>query len=155
MKRTATFKIAAATVITGLVLTGCNANNAQMGSTTGAVLGGVIGHQMGKGKGKTAMTILGTMVGSAIGGNIGRQMDGQDKQYVNNAVYSGQQTSWQNQQTGHSYTATPGQVYNHTTQQGQQTVCRPVSVVGYVDGQQQNIQMNACRDSNGQWRSTQ
>lgn len=155
MKRTATFKIAAATVIAGLVMTGCGANNAQIGSTTGAVLGGVIGHQMGKGKGKTAMTILGTMVGSAIGGSIGRSMDAQDRQYINNAVYSGQQTSWRNPNTGYRYTATPGRVYNTTTQQGQQTVCRPVTIVGYIDGQQQNIQMNACRDSNGQWRSAQ
>ncbi len=155
MKRTATFKIAAATVITGLVMTGCGANNAQLGSTTGAVLGGVIGNQFGKGKGRTAAIIAGTVIGSAIGGNIGRNMDAQDRQYVNNAVYSGQQTSWQNPTTGHSYTATPGQVYNTTTQQGQQTVCRPVTVVGFVDGQQQNIQMNACRDNNGQWRSTQ
>ncbi|MEZ5536083.1 MAG: glycine zipper 2TM domain-containing protein [Thiolinea sp.] len=152
MKKTATFKIAAATMIAGLLMTGCNPNNAQIGSTTGAVLGGVIGHQFGKGDGKTAATIAGTMIGSAIGGNIGRQMDAQDRQYVNNAVYSGQQTSWQNPNTGYRYTATPGQVYN-TTYQGQSTVCRPVTVVGYIDGQQQNVQMNACRDGSGQWTS--
>lgn len=154
MKRTATLKIAAATIIAGLVMTGCNANNAQIGSTTGAVLGGVIGNQIGKGNGKTAATILGTIIGSSIGGQIGRNMDAQDRQYVNNAVYSGQQTSWQNPNTGYRYTATPGQVYNTTTTQGQPTVCRPVTVVGYIDGQQQNVQMNACRDNTGQWRST-
>lgn len=154
MKTTATFKIAAAAVITGLVLTGCQANNAQIGSTTGAVLGGVLGNQVGKGRGKTAATILGTIIGSSIGGSIGRNMDAQDQQYVNNAVYSGQQTSWKNPNTGYSYTATPGQVYNANVQ-GQQTVCRPVTVVGYIDGQQQNIQMNACRDGSGQWRATE
>jgi uncharacterized protein YcfJ len=153
MKRTATLKIAAATVIAGLVMTGCNPNNAQIGSTTGAVLGGVIGNQIGKGNGRTAAIIAGTVIGSAIGGQIGRNMDAQDRQYVNNAVYSGQQTSWQNPNTGYSYTATPGQVYNTTTAQGQTTVCRPVTVVGFIDGQQQNVQMNACRDNNGQWRS--
>ncbi len=154
MKKTATLKIAAATLIAGLVMAGCNPNNAQIGSTTGAVLGGVIGNQFGKGNGKTAATILGTIIGSSIGGQIGRNMDARDRQYVNNAVYSGRQTSWQNPQTGYHYTATPGPVYN-TTVQGQQTICRPVTIVGYIDGQQQNVQMNACRDHTGQWRATQ
>ncbi|MGB0847653.1 MAG: glycine zipper 2TM domain-containing protein [Thiolinea sp.] len=154
MKNTATLKIVTAVVVSGLMLTGCNTTNERMGATTGAVLGGVIGHQFGKGRGKTAATIAGTIIGSQIGGNIGAQMDARDRQYVNNAVYSGQQTSWQNQQTGHRYTATPGNVYN-ANYQGQQTVCRPVTVVGYINGQQQNIQMNACRDSSGQWQATQ
>lgn len=153
MKNT-TLKIAATLALSGLILTGCNGSNAQLGSTTGAVIGGVIGKQIGKGRGNTAATIAGTIIGSQIGGMIGAQMDSQDRQYVNNAVYSGQQTSWQNQQTGHRYTATPGQVYN-ANYQGQQTVCRPVTVVGYIDGQQQNIQMNACRDGSGQWQATQ
>lgn len=153
MKNTATLKIAAAIMLSGLILTGCNGSNAQIGSTTGAVIGGVIGKQLGKGNGKTVATIAGTIIGSQIGGMIGAQMDAQDHQYVDNAVYTGQQTSWQNQQTGHSYTATPGNTYN-ANYQGQQTVCRPVTVVGYIDGQQQNIQMNACRDSNGQWRKS-
>ena len=154
MKHSATLKIAATVALSGLILVGCNASNSQLGSTTGAVIGGVIGKQLGKGRGNTVATIAGTIIGSQIGGMIGAQMDNQDHQNVDNAVYTGQQTSWQNQQTGHRYTATPGNVYG-ANYQGQQTVCRPVTVVGYINGQQQNIQMNACKGSNGQWQATQ
>ncbi len=154
MKHSATLKIASIVALSGLILVGCNGTNAQIGSTTGAVLGGVIGKQLGKGRGNTVATIAGTIIGSQIGGMLGAQMDPQDRQYVNNAVYSGQQASWQNPQTGHSYTATPGNVYN-ANYQGQPSVCRPVTVVGYINGQQQNIKMNACRDSSGQWQATQ
>lgn len=151
MNKNIALKTTAAIAISGLMLSACNTtNNTQMGSATGAVIGGVIGHQLGGGRGKTAATIAGTVIGSYIGGNIGAQMDMQDRQRVHNAVYSGQQQSWQNQTTGHSYTATPGRVYN-TTYQGHQTQCRPVSVIGYIDGRQENIQMNACRNTNGQW----
>ena len=154
MTNTATFKVATAVVLSSLLFTGCNTNNAQLGSTTGAVLGGVIGNQFGKGNGKTAAIIAGTVLGSMVGGNIGRQMDARDQQYVSSAVHTGQSTSWQNPQTGHRYTATPGRVQN-ATYQGQQTQCRPVTVVGYIDGQQQNVQMNACKGANGQWQATQ
>ena len=154
MNNSATLKTVAALTLSGLMLVGCNGTNAQIGSTTGAVLGGVIGKQLGKGRGNTAATIAGTIIGSQIGGMIGAQMDTRDHQYVDNAVYTGQQTNWQNPTTGHSYTATPGAVQN-VNYQGRQTQCRPVTVVATINGQPQNMQMNACRDSNGQWQATQ
>ena len=155
MIKTATFKIAATVLVASVALAGCNPpNNAQSGSMMGAVLGGVAGHQFGKGDGKIAATIAGTMIGSYIGGQMGAQMDARDQQYVNNAIYSGRPASWQNQNTGYSYTATPGNIYN-ANYQGNTTVCRPVTVVGYINGQQQNVQMNACKGANGQWQAVQ
>ena len=154
MNNTATLKIAATVALSGLILVGCNASNSQIGSTTGAVLGGVIGKQLGKGRGNTAATIAGTIIGSQIGGMLGAQMDNQDRQYVDSAVYTGQQQTWQNPQTGHSYQATPGNIQN-VTYQGRQTQCRPVTVVANINGQPQNMQMNACKAPNGQWQATQ
>ena len=118
----------------------------------GAVLGGVAGNQFGKGDGKIAATIAGTMIGSYIGGQMGAQMDAYDRQQVGNAIATGRPAQWQNQSTGYSYTATPGNIYN-STYQGQQAACRPVTVMGYINGQPQQINMNACRGANGQWQA--
>ncbi|TXH73440.1 MAG: glycine zipper 2TM domain-containing protein [Thiothrix sp.] len=148
-----TTKVAAIVLATSFALAGCNPpNNAQGGAMMGAVLGGVAGNQFGKGDGKIAATIAGTMLGSYIGGQIGASMDAYDQQQVGSAIYSGRPATWQNPNTGYTYTATPGNIYN-SNYQGQQTACRPVTVVGYINGQQQNIQMNACRGANGQWQA--
>ncbi len=153
MIKTATFKVAIAALVSSFALAGCvPQNNAQGGAMMGAVLGGVAGNQLGKGNGKIAATIAGTMLGSYVGGQMGAQMDQQDQQYLNNAVATGRPAQWQNPNTGYSYTATPGQTYTQAYQ-GQNTVCRPVTVVGYINGQQQNINMNACRGADGQWQA--
>ncbi|HPY40463.1 MAG TPA: glycine zipper 2TM domain-containing protein [Thiolinea sp.] len=148
-----TTKVAAALLATSFVLAGCNPpNNTQGGAMMGAVLGGVAGNQFGKGDGKIAATIAGTMIGSYVGGQMGAQMDNYDRQQVGSAIYSGRPATWQNPNTGYNYTATPGATYT-SNYQGQQTACRPVTVVGYINGQQQNVQMNACRAANGQWQA--
>ncbi len=137
----------AASAVASILLAGCVGapmNNSQTGAIAGSVLGGVIGHQFGEGEGNTVATIAGTILGGYLGSQIGSQYDRQQLGY---AVSSGNPVSWQNQQTGYRYTATPGQTYTTNTNQ----VCRPVNVVGYIDGRQENIQMRACRQPNGQW----
>lgn len=141
-----------------LALSGCNTgapmNNAQTGAIAGSVLGGIVGNQFGKGDGKRVAAIAGAILGGYIGGQMGQRMDAQDRGYIGNAVNTGQPARWQNANTGYSYTATPGQVYQ-ANYQGQPTSCRPVFVDGYIDGRVERIQMNACRAPNGQWQATQ
>ncbi|WP_020560387.1 glycine zipper 2TM domain-containing protein [Thiofilum flexile] len=149
-------RILTALGLTATLLVGCGggmapASNAQTGAITGSVLGGVIGHQFGKGDGKNAATVVGAILGGYIGGNIGAQFDTQDQAYLNNSLASGRPATWQNPNTGYSYTATPGPVYQ-TTYQNQPAVCRPATVQAVIDGRVQNVQMKACRGSDGQWR---
>ena len=138
--------------LSAMLLSACTTatpmNNAQTGAMLGAVLGGVAGNQLGKGDGKTAATIAGTMLGSYLGSQWGAQMDARDQQYLNQSVASGRQTSWQNPTTGNNYNVTPGQTYRANN-----TVCRPVNVVGTIDGRQQNVQMKACQTANGTWQA--
>lgn len=147
MKVTMVRTIAASAMAT-VLLAGCGGgapmNNAQTGAIVGSVLGGVVGNQFGDGEGNTVATIAGTILGGYLGTQMGSQYDRQQLGY---AVSSGSPVSWQNPQTGYRYNATPGQAYTTSNNQ----VCRPVNVVGYIDGQQQNIQMQACRQPNGQW----
>jgi surface antigen len=147
--------VAVAALASTLVLAGCVGtapmNNAQTGAMVGAVLGGVAGNQFGDGEGSTAMTILGTMLGSYLGSQWGAQLDARDQQYLGQSVYSGRAASWQNPNTGYQYNVTPGQVYRANVN-NQSTVCRPVTIVGRIDGRNQNIQTQACQDSSGQWQ---
>jgi surface antigen len=123
-------------------------NNAQTGAMLGAVLGGVAGNQIGEGEGRTVATIAGTMLGSYLGSQYGAQFDARDQQQLSQSLYSGRPASWQNPTTGYSYKAIPGQAYRT-----QNTNCRPVSVIGTIDGRQQNVQMRACQDASGQWQA--
>lgn len=147
MKHSMKHIMTGATLITAAVLAGCGGgapmSNETGGAIAGSVLGGVIGHQFGQGDGNTAATIAGTVLGGYIGSRIGSQYD---RQYVGQAVTTGRPVSWQNPDTGYRYTATPGRTYTTNSQ-----VCRPVHVAGYIDGRQENIQMTACRQPNGQW----
>lgn len=147
MTKTLTASVLAAT----LTLTGCGGgapmNNATTGAIAGSVLGGVVGHQFGEGDGKDLATIAGAVLGGYIGSQMGSQYD---RQYLGQAVATGNPVSWQNPQTGYRYTATPGQTYRTSTAQ----VCRPVNVTGYIDGRAENVQMRACRQPNGQWTTT-
>lgn len=147
--------VAVTALASALVLAGCVGtapmNNAQTGAMVGAVLGGVAGNQFGDGEGSTAMTILGTMLGSYLGSQWGAQLDARDQQYLGQSVYSGRPASWQNPNTGYQYNVTPGQIYRANVN-NQSTVCRPVTIVGRIDGRNQNIQTQACQDSSGQWQ---
>lgn len=141
--------IAAATIAATLALSGCGGgagaiNNGQAGAIAGSVLGAVVGNQFGEGDGKDAATIVGALLGGYMGAQMGSQYD---RQQLGQVVASGQPSSWQNPDTGYRYNAIPGQTYRASNNQ----VCRPVNVTGYIDGRQENIQMKACRQPNGQW----
>jgi outer membrane protein OmpA-like peptidoglycan-associated protein len=78
----------AALMISGSVLTSCdavkNANNTQkgagIGAAAGAVIGGVLGNNIGKG-GNTALgAVIGGVVGGVAGGVIGNKMDKQARE---------------------------------------------------------------------------
>ncbi|MBK8453177.1 MAG: glycine zipper 2TM domain-containing protein [Thiofilum sp.] len=152
-------RILTALGLTATVLVGCGGgamipppSNAQTGAITGSVIGGVIGHQFGKGDGQKAATILGTIIGGYIGGNIGAQMDQQDQANVANSIATGRPATWQNPNTGYTYTAKPGPVYQ-TTYQNQSTVCRPATIQAVINGRMENVTMKACRAPNGQWQA--
>jgi len=152
MTKSFTLKIAATTLFSAVILSGCYSSNAQTGAAIGSVLGGVAGHQFGKGDGKVAATIAGTLLGQYIGNQIGAQWDRRDQQYLGNALQSGRQVSWQNPNTGYQYVATPGSA-RQVNYNGQTAVCRPATVSAMINGRRQNVQMNACRDANGQWKA--
>jgi len=145
----------ATALVASVLLSGCvdtaPINNTQTGSMIGAVLGGVAGNQFGNGDGKTAMTIIGTMMGSYLGSQWGAQLDSRDQQNLGQSIYSGRPATWQNPNTGYQYNVNPGQVYRASVN-NQSTVCRPVTIVGTIDGRNQNIQTQACQDSRGQWQ---
>ena len=146
MKRTI-IRIAAVATLATTTLIGCVGapmDNATTGAIAGSVLGGVVGHQFGKGDGNDLATVAGALLGGYLGSQMGSQYD---RQRLGQAVSSGAPVSWQNPDTGYRYNATPGQTYRTSSSQ----VCRPVNVTGYIDGRQENIQMRACRQPNGQW----
>jgi len=155
MKALMNYPRLATALAASILLSGCVGttpiNNAQTGSMVGAVLGGVAGNQFGNGDGKTAMTILGTVMGSYLGSQWGTQLDARDQQNLGQSIYSGRPATWQNPNTGYQYNVNPGQVYRASVN-NQSTVCRPVTIVGTIDGRNQNIQTQACQDSRGQWQ---
>ena len=137
-------------LVATLLLAGCaEMNNTQGGTITGAVVGGIVGNQIGKGLGNDVATVAGAVLGGYIGGQVGAQMDANDRAYVGQALYSGRPVSWQNSNTGARYNAQPGAIYRVNST----TVCRPVNVVGYINGRQENVQMRACQTRSGQWQA--
>lgn len=141
--------------IGSLFVAGCETTptNEQAGTVVGAVVGGLIGSQFGSGSGRTAATIGGAVVGGAIGNVIGRRMDADDHRRMSqalNANSAGQSSSWQNTNTGMSYTVTPGQTFERDGKQ-----CRAFTQEAIIDGEPKKITGTACRRPDGtSWETT-
>jgi surface antigen len=136
-------------VASALVLGGCGTTKEQQGSVIGAVAGGVLGNKIGAGSGRVAATIAGTMLGGFIGGNIGRQMDEADRARANQVLEStptSQTSSWQNPDSGTSYSVTPTSTYYDDGQP-----CRQYTTEAWIDGRKETVYGTACRQADGSW----
>jgi len=137
-------------VVSGCATTG-KGQNEQSGEIIGAILGGVLGSQVGKGDGRTAAIIIGTMAGAMIGGNIGRSMDDTDIAKTADSletVRTGEQTSWNNPDTGNEYTVTPTRTYEDSS-----GPCREYTIDAKVGGKEEKVYGTACRQPDGSWKN--
>lgn len=117
---------------------------------SGAVMGGAGGALIGQAIGKsTEATLIGVAVGSMLGYIVGNEMDKRDRMELNN-VYetgvSGRPTSWQNPDSGNSYTVIP-----QPAVQSQSGPCRKAEIRAIIDGRPETTYSTACRDASGQW----
>lgn len=138
--------------VSSLLLGGCGSTKEQQGQLIGAIAGGVLGSKVGEGSGKVAATIAGTMLGGFIGGNIGRQMDDGDRQRAGQVLEgtpTNQSSSWQNPDSGNSYTVTPTRTYYDSSQP-----CREYTTEAWIDGRKETVYGSACRQSDGTWRAS-
>ncbi len=125
--------------------------NEQAGMIIGSILGGVLGSEVGKGHGRTAAIIAGTLIGSQIGGNIGRSMDDTDRlktAHTLETVRTGVSSSWRNPDTGNQYAVKPTRTYSASS-----GPCREYVVDGVIGGKKEKIYGNACRQSDGSWKT--
>ena len=135
-----------------IVLTACtnsSLNKGQQGALGGSAGGALVGQAIG---GDTEATLIGAAVGGLLGYIVGNEMDKYDRRQLNQAyenVPSGQTTSWQNPDSGNSYTVTPKPAY--TPADNPQQPCRQAEIVARIDGETERTFTTACRNANGQW----
>jgi surface antigen len=148
-------KVMAITLILA-VLGGCESmeppSKQNIGMATGAILGGVVGHQIGHGAGQTIATIGGAALGGFLGNRIGAGMDRNDQLKAARALETsknGQETTWRNPDTGQRYTVTPTRTYESSS-----GPCRDFTTVTEIDGRQEHVQGNACRQADGTWKAS-
>jgi surface antigen len=139
--------LVAATVLA--LASGCTKQN--VGTAVGGALGGLLGAQVGDGAGQLAATAAGALAGSLIGGSIGSSMDELDQIKSTRALETaptGQPTSWQNPDSGGSYTVTPTRTWQ--TAEGP---CREYTTDAVVGGRNERVYGTACRQPDGQWQA--
>ncbi len=135
-------------VLTAFSLTSCAGeyNKGQSGAVMGGAGGAVVGQAIGR---STEATLIGLAVGTMLGYIVGNEMDKNDRQQLNQ-VYevgpSGRQSSWQNPDSGNSYTVTP-----QPAVQSSAGPCRKAEIQAVIDGKHETTYSTACRDANGQW----
>lgn len=134
-------------------LAGCaGASNQNIGVGGGALIGGLLGSQFGQGSGAVAATIGGAVIGGLIGGAVGKSMDDADRARMNSALDrtpTNQVTTWQNPDTGNTYSVVPQRTY--TTGSGQP--CREYTTTAVIGGKRQQIYGTACRQADGSWKT--
>ena len=135
-------------VVSAATLASCAGeyNKGQSGAVMGGVGGAVVGQAIG---GSTEATLIGVAVGSLLGYIVGNEMDKNDRQqlnYVYEGGVSGQQSSWQNPDSGNRYTVTP-----QPAVQSSSGPCRKAEIQAVIDGRPETTYSTACRDASGQW----
>jgi surface antigen len=157
--RVAVFRTIAVAMLV-VMLNGCAqtgqgiANNPKttMGGMLGAAGGGLIAAAAGGG---TAGIIGGVLLGGLLGGAIGNALDQRDKQLAaQNAqntfehARTGETSTWQNPDSGHSGSITPTNTFQNASGQ----YCREYQQTITVGGEKHQGYGTACRQPDGSWK---
>lgn len=145
--------LSVAVVSTLLVFSACTTppTKQDAGMVIGGALGGVLGSQVGHGDGTTAAIIVGTLLGGAIGGAVGKSMDDVDRLKTSHAletVRTGVPSSWQNPDSGNTYTVVPTKTVE--TSAGP---CREYVIDAVIGGKPEKVYGTACRQADGSWKT--
>jgi surface antigen len=139
-------------------LTGCLSGGANQGAGTvlGGITGAVLGSKIGKGGGRVVAIATGTLLGAALGSKIGQYLDENDRRKMAAATQTslenspiGQETSWENPDSGHSGTVTPTRTYADNSSKP----CRDYQQTVMIDGKAEILTGSACRQADGTWRA--
>lgn len=125
---------------------------AVLGSLLGAAGGAGIAALAGGGPGAIIASALG---GGLVGGFIGKKLDDRDKQMAAQAATqafehnrTGQESVWNNPDSGNSGTVTPTKTYALANGQ----YCREYQQTITVGGEQHQAYGTACRQPDGSWK---
>jgi surface antigen len=141
-----------------LGLSACEGNNIgtkqAVGTVGGAVLGGFLGSQIGGGSGQLWATGAGAVLGALAGSEIGKSLDRADRAYMGQTTQaslehtrSGETSTWQNPDSGHTGSVTPTRTY-----QQNETYCREFQQSVTIGGETERAYGTACRQPDGTWK---
>jgi surface antigen len=125
-----------------------------LGTLVGAALGGLVGSQIGGGTGNKIAIGAGVLAGGFFGNKISKSMDCADEEKHYSTTQSalesqkvGETSSWANPDTGHKGEVTPTRTY----QSAEGAPCREFTQTIYVEGDYEQVDGKACRNSKGAW----
>lgn len=146
-------KIVQGLLLVVVLLAGCTNDNQTNGAVIGGIAGGVLGSAFGDGDGKVAAGVIGAIAGSIIGSNIGAKMDQKDRDLANQSANSALNSTdnkkiiWTNPNSGNSGSV---QVVNTGTDQAGRS-CRKLEQKFMIDGKEEKVYMDVCKNDQGQW----
>ena len=125
-----------------------------LGTLVGAALGGLVGSQIGGGTGNKIAIGAGVLAGGFFGNKISKSMNCADEEKHYSTTQSalesqkvGATSSWANPDTGHKGEVTPTRTY----QSAEGAPCREFTQTIYVEGDYEQVDGKACRNSKGAW----
>tara|TARA_B100000029_G_scaffold403176_1_gene402886 strand:+ start:346 stop:831 length:486 start_codon:yes stop_codon:yes gene_type:complete len=134
----------------------CNSEDSDniFGTLVGAALGGLVGSQFGGGTGNKIAIGAGVLAGGYFGNKVSKSMNcvDQEKHYTTTqhaleSQKTGQTSAWTNPDTGHKGEVTP----TRTFQSVEGLPCREFTQTIYVEGDYEQVNGKACRNTNGTW----
>jgi surface antigen len=146
-------KIVQGLVLVAVLLAGCTNDNQTNGAVIGGIAGGVLGSAFGKDDGKVAAGVIGAIAGTIIGSHIGAKMDQKDRDLANQSANSALNSSenkkiiWANPDSGNSGSV---QVINNGQDQAGRP-CRKLEQKFMIDGKEEKVYMDVCKNDQGQW----
>ena len=124
------------------------------GTLVGAALGGLVGSQIGGGTGNKIAIGAGVLAGGYFGNKISKSMNCVDQQkhysttqHALETQKVGETSSWTNPDSGHKGEVTPTRTYESLDG----VPCREFTQTIYVEGDYEQVDGKACRNSEGSW----
>lgn len=125
-------------------------NRQEIGAVLGGVAGGVVGSRVSSPENRLVGVIVGAAAGALIGARIGRELDEGDRGCFGHALEiapPGGRITWQNHETGVSYSLVPG-----AGRQERTGMCRDFTLVASAGAEKSKRTGRACQTSRGVWK---
>lgn len=145
-------KLAAATLVVLVAVTGCTVMDFGSSDQTGSISGGLVNTPSSASNQKIVVSVTGASLGSLLSARVKEKLNQRDRENVDSAAdrsfRKGERVEWSNQKTGRRGYVQPGRIYKATSG----NLCRDFTNTILYKDREDVVNGTACQNEDGTWQ---